>query len=219
MKQEFLEIDPKKKEEQIYYPSVDFVSNPQIGSPQEDKTFVDLTFKMEKEGCCSERIIRTDMNSFIHRNPFQKICVYFFIITGISIGLIVAINDHFNLSSIIGGLVYILIFILIAFIGDCNGYFSENLILESNSIMIIKKSLFRKRRIIYNRGELDMFGLYYKYVKKSKKNKQKYTLYFIKKIGEKDKFLEITKDKNDNDFQGVKYFIDLINTHIKKNMQ
>ena len=34
-------MDPEKKEEQLYYPSIDFASNPEIDSPQEDRHFVD----------------------------------------------------------------------------------------------------------------------------------------------------------------------------------
>ena len=147
MEQQFLEIDPEKKEEQLYYPSIDFASNPEINSPQEDSHFVDQTLKAEKEGCCSEKIIRTDTNSFIHNNIFQKSAIYFFIGFGFFMGLVTAISGKFDSSYIIGAL----IFLILGFVFDHFGYFNENLILESNSIVCTKKSLFRKRKFFYYR--------------------------------------------------------------------
>ena len=134
-------------------------------------------------------------------------------------GLVIAIYGKFDSSYIIGALIFLLIFLILGFVFDHFGYFNENLILESNSIVCTKKSLFRKRKFIYNIGDLDMFALYYKYEKSSKHNHHLYILYFVKKTGEKDKFLEFEEGSIYSDFQGVKYFIDLINTHINKNMK
>ena len=133
--------------------------------------------------------------------------------------LAIAISGIFDSSYIIGALIFLLIFIILGFVFDHFRYFNENLILESNSIVCIKKFLFRKRKFIYNIGDLDMFALYYKYEKDSKNYRHIYIFYFVKKKGEKEKFLEFKKGSVCNYFQGVKYFIDLINTHINKNMK
>ena len=66
-------------------------------------------------------------------------------------GLVTAISGKFDSSYIIGALIFLLIFIILAFVFDHFGYFNENLILESNSIVCTKKSLFRKRKFFYYR--------------------------------------------------------------------
>ena len=216
MEQQFLEIDPKKNEEQLYYPPLDFASNPEIGSPQEDKYFVDETLKNVKEGCCSDRIIKTDMNSFIHRDMGQQIMLYIFLSFGFIIVIFILLFTKVDIYTLIPCLSILLIFLLLVFFFDRITYFNEQLILESNSILCNKKSLFRRRKIIYNISELDRLALYYKYEKSSKNYKHRYILYFIKTSGEKDKFMEFQKSKMVNDFKGLKYFIDLINNYIQK---
>ena len=214
MEQQFLTVDPLKKEEQLYYPPRDFVSNTEIGSPQEDKFFADKTLINQKEGCCSERIIKNDINTFMHNNPIQKFMIYSLLVIGFIFGLTLMIFAKFELSSIFGSLFIIVVFLIQAICFDRFSYFTKILILDSNSIECIEKSLFRKKKIIYNRGELDMFAMYYKIQRKY----NRYILYFVKKSGEKEQFCEIREDKG-NELKGVKYFIDSINDHIQKNMK
>ena len=73
---------------------------------------MEIMLKAEKEGCCSEKIIRTDTNSFIHNNIFQKSAIYFFIRFGFFMVLAIAISGIFDSSYIIGALIFLLIFLI-----------------------------------------------------------------------------------------------------------
>ena len=108
--------------------------------------------------------------------------------------LAIAISGIFDSSYIIGALIFLLIFIILGFVFDHFRYFNENLILESNSIVCIKKFLFRKRKFIYNIGDLDMFALYYKYEKDSKNYRHIYIFYFVKKKEKKKNFWNLKKE-------------------------
>ena len=102
---------------------------------------------------------------------------------------------------------------------DCKDYSNVNLFLEPNSIVLKKNSVFRRKTIIYNLGELERFALFYKYFSDGRIKRYYFILYFVKKNGKKDKYKDIIRRSMDNDFKGLKYFIDLINAHINKNMK
>ena len=217
MEQQFLHIDPNNKEEQLYYPEFDFTVNPEISSPQEDLYFVDLTSKSEKEDK-DNKIIRTDINTFKLKNSFHKVPVIASIVFGFVLALFALISGHFSLESIGTGIICILFCFVISILIDRTDYYIINLILEPNSIVLKKKSIFRRNTIIYNLGELERLALYYKYFSEGRSHHH-YILYFVKKNGKKDIFKEMQRRNMDYNFNGVKYFIDLINAHINKNMK
>ena len=217
METQFLHIDPNNKEEQLYYPELDFTVNPEISEPQEDLYFVDLTSKSEKEDA-NYKIIRTDINTFKLKNSFHKVLVIALIVFGFVFALAPLISEHFSLESIGKGIICILFFFVISILIDRQDYYIVNLILEPNSIVLKKKSIFRRNTFIYNFGELERLALYYKYFSQARAHHQ-YILYFVKKNGKKDIFKEMGRRSMDYDFKGIKYFIDLINAHINKNMK
>ena len=218
MEEQFLQIDPNNEEEQLYYPSLDFLSNPEISSPQEDLFFVDHTFKNEKEDG-GNKIIRTDINTFKYKNSYSTIPIIVILVFGIVAPLIPSILSNFSMISIGIEIAFFVISLLLSILIDCLDYRNVNLILEPNSIVLKKKSILRRKTIIYNFGELERFALYYKYFRREETNFHTYTLYFVKKNGKKEKFKDIIQRSMDNDFKGLKYFIDLINAHINKNMK
>ena len=218
MEQQFLKIDPNINEEQLYYPPLDFTFNPKINLPQEDKFFVDKTIKYEKEDCYSDRITRTDINTFQYKDSMSRMFVIGPLVIGFILGLIIVIKMHFSLNSLIYGIIPFLSTFIPSIIMDCYAYSNVNLKLEPNSIVLVKKSIFRRKTFVYNIWDLEKFALYYNYDNNSEQFKHKYTLYFVKKEGKKDKYKEFSSKNMDNDFGGVKYFIDLVNSHIHSNM-
>ena len=218
MEQQFLKIDPNINEEQLYYPPLDFAFNPEVISPQEDEFFVDKTIRNEKEDCCVNRITRTDINTFKYKSLFLKMTVICTIVIGFLVGLTTLISGNFSRYSIFTGISSFLTCLIPAICIDCFGYCNINLKLEPNSIVLKKKSVFRRKTFVYNIGELERFALYYKYVKNEETYQHRYTLYFVKKEGKKDEYKEFKLEKMNKDFGGVKYFIDLVNSHIQNNM-
>ena len=220
MEEPFFKIDPKNKDEQLCYPSFDFTDNPEIISPKEDLFFVDQTLKNEKVDGSYERIIRTDINTFKYKNSIMKDCVIILFVIGIVATLIILISGHFSQDSIGIGIFCFLSFFLFSMMIDCQSFYNIYLILEPNSIVFKKKSILRRKTIVYKLEELESFALYYKYYNNRKKHHH-YILYFVKKNGKKDKFKEISINNIYiyGDFKGLKYFIDLVNAHINKNMK
>ena len=218
MEEQFLKIDPNIKEEQLYYPPLDFAFNPEVISPQEDAFFADKTIRNEKEDCCSNKITRTDINTFKYKNLFLKMSVIGTLVTGFAIGLATIISGNFSGYSIYTGIASFLTLLIPSICIDSFGYCNINLKLEPNSIVLRKKSIFRRKTFIYNIGDLERFALYYKYVKGAEVSNHRYKLYFVKKEGKKDEYKELRLEKMNNDFGGVKYFIDLVNSHIQNNM-
>ena len=111
-------------------------------------------------------------------------------------------------------------FILMFFMGFCYGriYHTYFLILKSNSLIINKIALFRKKTFSYYMGELDKAGIIFRNLTDSEGYEYCYSLILLKKYGEMEKIVDIKTSKKNVDLNGVKYFIDVINNHIQNNM-
>ena len=175
-------------------------------------------------------IIRSNNNKFIITElPIlykMLLCSLFF--SGILMPLIILNTGYsrytgeFELISIIAAVIFGLIPFLVGFYIGCKCHHSIYIELESNSLILTRKAMFSKKVKIYQMGELERAEICYKYEKGSKGNSlHVFRIYLIKKSEgkeEKEELYQITTTKEDANLNGVKYFIDLINEHIQKNM-
>ena len=65
------------------------------------------------------------------------------------------------------------------------------MILELNSLKIVRKALLSSKEKVYNRGELERAEIYYQYDSDPKGIPYNYILYLIKLSGDKDLLLRI----------------------------
>ncbi len=219
-------IDPTNREEQLYYSTINNEINLENSSFQEDKYFIDQTISNNQDEDTKSKllkigkIIRTDLNSFILRELFfikWTIIIYF--ILGIIIALGILYYIEFSLNAVIASSVTVIIYYIY---GICLGfklYYNEYLVLESNSIVITKKSLFGKKDIVYNFGELEKAEIYYKYINSEDGYDHRFTIYLIKSSGEKEEIRRFDEKNIEVDLKGVKYFVDLLNEHIRTHMK
>ena len=205
-------------EEQLYYPPLNYISDPDNNICKEDKFFLDettLSGKVTKKKNYS--IIRNDINSFIINVEDIRAPIYFlfiFLIILAIAGLISIELNFLNIMKIIGS--YILLNFVPIYFGFKN-VLSIYLLLESNSIIMTQKTMFSKKITIYNHGELERAEIYYEYLS-DLRTKHIFKFYFVKKNGKKEEFHKICLGKLKK-LKGVKYFIDLLNQHIQKNMK
>ena len=212
-------LDPKNREDTLYYP-IDHLNMTENNNIEEDADFIDRTITNKKKKCCEFRINRIDYGAFIVKDLSIFICIvfwFFFIATLVSVIII--------LSAGIKSMTIILsIFILIGplsiglFFGCTRNYYTY-LLLESNSIILTKKFLCRKEIIIYNMGDLEKAEICYKAVPREEIDYYCFKLYFVRTSGEKEEFFRKLTPQDNVELKGIKYFIDLINIHIQKNMK
>ena len=164
------------------------------------------------------KIVRTDIGAFTISEIFlaKWLLIGYFIIPIIYI-TIYLIYKGIELFSFIFAFLILLCSLGYGIYMGCSVYYSIHLLLEPNSIILTKKSFFNKKVIIYKKDELEKVEIYYKYF--SKRHTHRFTLYFVRTSGEKEEFHNINSDKRDIALTGIKYFMDLINYHIQKNMK
>ena len=161
------------------------------------------------------------MNSFIIKesNAYKIICFLAFVIFGV-VGLL-SLFDKRKLD-LFGVIIDIIIFATPVMIGiylGCCVFHNVYLTLEFNSILLKKIALLRTKNIVYNMGDLDKAAIFYKCHFNKNGYFHMFKLYFIQKSGQKEEITYFGSRKIDIDLKGAKYFIDLINNHIQKNMK
>ena len=220
-------IDAKETEEQLYYPPLNNENNPEeINSFQEDEYFADKSNSNAKKYylCGIDKIIRTDMNTFIiYENKLCKI-LWFFIFF---LGLISILIFSIVIIKVFGFLLFLL-FTPVSIIVCVGAYFickcddKISLMLEPNSITFTKAGIFKQNKKVYKIEELEKVAIFDKRgIDEEEQYFQIFNFYFVKKSGEKERFHSVTIwgffKKVDVDPKGFKSFIDLLNAHINKN--
>ena len=214
-------INSNVRDEQLIYPTnndISLIDNNAI--PPNDKYYIDLCMNSEdKKVVLETQIVRTDYDTFSLLRDAN-------IVTGIMIAIVcfvpsILILKNFQLEKdglypyiVVGigdfiGFLIALYFILFA-------YDDIYLTLDPYSIKITKKARIRTKIINYNVDELEKAGLYYKYMPGSDSSHY-YFLYLVHKSGKKEKIFKICSENKDIEFEGLKYFVDLLNNHIMKN--
>ena len=228
-------IDPNNPEKQLYYPPSDYKIESEYIVPQEDSHFRDLTISYINEdvnqnsdqNCCirlsnwcdnMKKITRIESFTFTLEDiTFFPIFIKFAVV--LTILIIICISFNKSIEDILINIAVALIActVLVLFTG-CYVVYKIILKLEQNSIVLIKRCMLNTKTTIYKSGELEKVEIYYVHAGKHDKNNHVYNFYFIKKTGNREKFHKIICSKGDEDFKGVKYFIDLINQYIQNNM-
>ena len=80
-----------------------------------------------------------------------------------------------------------------------------------------KQIKFKIKDITYNIDDLEGAELYYNYIRDSEGSSHIYKIHLVQKTGEKILIHRIESSKKDIVLNGLKYFVDLLNAHIKKN--
>ena len=215
-------INSNVRDEQLIYPTnndISLIDNNAI--PPNDKYYIDLCMNSEdKKVVLETQIVRTDYDTFSLLRDAN-------IVTGIMIAILcfgtsIPILMNFQLekdglySYITVGIVDFIGF-LIALYFILFAYDDIYLTLDPYSIKITKKARIRTKIINYNVDELEKAGLYYKYMPDSDGSSHYYFLYLVHKSGKKEKIKKICSKNKDIEFEGLKYFVDLLNNHIMKN--
>ena len=209
--------------EKLFYPPPNYEINLNNNPPENDHYYVDKTIMNNindnNKTLKSQIIIKTDFNTFKIIVSFRAkaLSIWFFILGVISVILIYFFMDE----KLIKKLIFMAIqFVLMFIIGFCFGrtYHTYFLILESNSLIINKIALLRKKTFSYYMGELDKAGIIFQDLSNSEVHKYYYSLFLFKKTGEMEKIVDIISLEENVDLKGVKYFIDAINNHIRNNM-
>ena len=214
-------IDPNNHEEQLYYP-LEYLNISNNDYFEQDDYFIDKTasndIKESNTKCKETRIVRTDIGAFTIREIFlAKWLLFGYFIFPIICITVFLIYKGIELISFIFAILILLCSVAYGIYTGISFYYSIHLLLKPNSITLTKKALFKKKVIIYNIDELEKAEICYKYI--SKIYTHRFVLYFVRTSGEKEEFHSINSDKSDVDLKGIKYFIDLINTHIQKKMK
>ena len=212
-------LDKNNPDEQLYYPPLNYISEPESNFYQKDHFFFDKTTSLTEDIKNSYYlIIRNDINSFTINRGKEIICIVIFsLILIISFAIIAIINLEFNLLNILKIIGFLIL------VGACPIYLGFKsihtiyLLLESNSIIMTKKALFSTKIIIYYYGQLERAEIWYKHTPDHRK-KHIFILYLIKKKGRKETLHEIYLYKLKK-LKGIKFFIDLLNQHIQNNMK
>ena len=217
-------INPGNQTHQLYYP-LDHLKIPENNQCEEDKYFIDQTIpgiQPEKYSCIESRIIRTDSRTFTYKKGsiFKWSVIIFLFIIPSSVAIITLFTiDKFELNDLIG---YFFGLFLPFSSGICMGCCIDtgmDLILEPKSIKLIKKNMYIKKKTIYNFGELEKAEIWYYYDSEPNAYNHNFNLYFVRISGKKELFHTISSDRGNVELTGIKYFIDLINEHIQKNMR
>ena len=209
----------------IYYPSFDNEKSSNDNQPLNDEYFIDQTLMNVNENnnkkCCNDIIIRTDNNKFTIKKPGIKAFTIYVTIIGIiseiSIIILFALLKFFLLLKIIIIIVntlFLIFYILFLFLRN---YYYIYLDLEPDSIIIRKKAVLSTKTSSYSINDLERAAIYNSYDDEYKTYEPHYLFYLELKSGEKVNFLIIKEyTQINNNLNGIKYFIDLINDHIQK---
>ena len=209
----------------IYYPSID---NEKISTENQsfnDEYFIDQTLNNvntnNNNKCCNDIIIRTDYNKFIMKKNGIKAYTFYVSIAGIITEITIIIlflllkSTFFIKIMVISINTLFLIFILL-FLFFRNFYIIY-LDLEPGSIKITKKAVLSTKTLNYFIYDLDRAAIYNNYDDEYKMYMPHYIFYLELKSGEKVNFFMIKGyGEINNNLNGLKYFIDLINDHIQK---
>ena len=209
------------KNEQIIYPPKDY--NCTISaSPQYDEYF-NCQINDNKNQTTST-VIMVDSNNFkINLGLCLKyLSIYFLIMSIISFSF--AIFLLFTCADFIFLLIASVFFILlfpIAMICGFKAYYMIYITFEGNSILLTKQALLKNKVITYNQGQLERAEILYKYnseLDDLDNFPYIFIFYLVPTTGNKIDLFQVYSRKMDVDLKGVKYFADLINYHIKKNI-
>ena len=195
-------INSNNPDEQLIYPTSD---NSNLlnknDSPPKDDYYIENLMAQEKIRITSLQIVRTDINTFSLKRKGNTIkAIWLFILPIIAI-FIVYFSDA---AKNYGYIVYILLGI-------------SFLILSPGSIISRNKSRCKTKDITYNIDEIEGAELYYNYIRDSEGSSHVYKIHIVQKTGEKILIHRIESYKKDIELNGLKYFVDLLNDHIKKN--
>ena len=219
-------IDPKSREKQLYYPPPNYIINLNPYIPSNDCFYIDQTNQTingDNENNVKysrQRIIKTDSNSYTIQNNYSyKILIILLYISSFIIPGLLLIFSNLTKIQVMSGIVSCLFSCIITTIVGCKNYYCTFLTLELNSLKLIKKAVLSTKEKVYNIGELKSAEIYYQYDSNPENIPYNYILYFIESSGGKDLLLRIGTTEKDCNLNGVKYFIDVINSFISNNMK
>ena len=222
--------EPKPKIETLYYPPKNYEINIQNNYVEKDFFYIDKTIPSiideRKSICCGNgKINKINDNTFFLENNCAFWCSFFFFFVSfipLSCFIYLLIFGEFDL----GAGIFLLVFFTVIFaMGIYAGIMyncKEIIKLNPNSIISIKRALFKCKTKVYNIEELERAEIYYIYVVDTSGDVDEkfysFRLYFITKSGKKELFHKIKSiSQKEERLKGVKYFIDLINLHIQQN--
>ena len=214
-------INSNNPDEQLIYPTSD---NSNLlnknDSPPKDDYYIENLMAQEKIRITSLQIVRTDINTFSLKRKGNTIkAIWLFILPIIAI-FIVYFSDA---AKNYGYIVYILLgisFLIMASVGLYLLFWAVDkiyLVLSPGSIISRNKSRCKTKDITYNIDEIEGAELYYNYIRDSEGSSHVYKIHIVQKTGEKILIHRIESYKKDIELNGLKYFVDLLNDHIKKN--
>ena len=184
-----------------------------------DSKFVNLILYNEKKCCCpSPKILMNDPNNFTIEETSSN-CLISSIIISILILFppIIIMIIYFSLINLIGISCLLIILLVSIMIIGFNLNYDTHITLNSDSISINKRKLFRKKIQIYSIGEIKEIGIEYELVETEDSEADFYNFYLNLTSGEKEIFCHMqTKGKNIN-MKGINFMINIINNHIRKN--
>ena len=183
-----------------------------------DKYYVDEYMNLnQKAEFNSLQIIRTDFNIFILQRKKNVLIGVMMIIIPMPCPIILYFFKIRNLFMYIGQGIISLIFICFGIYLICFAFEKLLLTLDPGSIIITNKARCRIKDKKYNIDEIERAELYYNYYPNSEDPSHVYKIYLIKRDGTREIIHEIYQGKKDNELEGLKYFVDLLNNHIMRN--
>ena len=166
--------------------------------------------------CCNfrgQKIIMNDRNkfTFIYRSTF---CLTFLLIVCFSFLILPGIIYFINYQKLESLLISLLIFfIFIIIIGFCLNYYSC-LILDENSVKIIKRKLLYKKTIIYDKFELDRIELEYKSDEDEDSPRHCYYFNLLLTSGKKELIYKLGTNNDKVDREAFDALINIVNLYI-----
>ena len=221
--------EPKPKIETLYYPPKNYEINIENNYVEKDVFFIDKTIPSiideRKSICGNGRINKINNNTFYLHNgcDFYGSFICFFVsFFPLSCFIYILIFGEFDLGAGICLLVFFAVFFSMGIYAGIMYNCKEIIKLNPNSIISIKRALFKCKTKVYNIEELERAEIYYIYVVDNTGDEVEkfysFRLYFITKSGKKELFHKIkSTSQKEERLKGVKYFIDLINLHIQQN--
>ena len=163
--------------------------------------------------CKGQKIIMNDRNKFTFINR-STCCLSFLSIFSFSFLIlpgIISFIIYQNLESLLISLLFFLISIII--IGFCLNYYSC-LILEENSIKIIKRKLLYKTTIIYDKFELDRIELEYKSDEDEDSPRHCYYFNLLLTSGKKEMIYKLSTNNDKVNREGFDALLNIVNLYI-----
>ena len=213
-------INSNNGDEQLIHPTSDnsyFLNKNDI--PPKDDYYIENLIAQEKLRITSMQIVRTGINIFsLKRKKNTVKAIWLFILPIIAIIIVYLSGAAKNY----GYVVYILLginFLIMVAVGLYLLFLAVDdiyLVLDPGSIIIRNKSKCKIKDIKYNIDEIEGAELYYNYFRDSEGSSHVYKIHLVQKSGEKIMIHRIESSKKDIELNGLKYFVDLLNDHIKK---